>query len=238
MDKGAEKMPDRMTEIENYVLVGKVLDEHGAWIPIADKKTTEETFVAHLAAGKVLLGGRWVTIGEAKAAQQTSKSGSSNSDGSIVAAGSERLTDRNGVPIDFAPETAAIAGDLPLESDVEYPPETKKMLITPPELQRGDPGSGNDPVSNYAVETGLYTIDRGADETRPPERSSTAPVSGKPSDETKRMPVRPLWAAPPSTPSWETKSGGRAKRVLLIATIIGLLAAGGAVVAFVMFGAK
>ena len=63
------KMMSRISEIENYILKGLVLDEHGAWIPIADKKAVEEDFLAHLMAGQVLNEGRWVSIAEAKSAR-------------------------------------------------------------------------------------------------------------------------------------------------------------------------
>jgi hypothetical protein len=63
------KMMSRISEIENYILKGLVLDEHGAWIPIADKKAVEEDFLAHLMGGQVLHEGRWVSIAEAKSAR-------------------------------------------------------------------------------------------------------------------------------------------------------------------------
>lgn len=60
-------MMNRIAEIENHIMKGLVLDEHGNWITIADRKAVEDEFLEQLWAGRVLHEGRWVSIAEVKA---------------------------------------------------------------------------------------------------------------------------------------------------------------------------
>jgi hypothetical protein len=60
------KMMNRIAEMENCILKGLVLDEHGNWVTIDDRKAVEEDSLAHLSAGQVLFEGRWVTFTEVK----------------------------------------------------------------------------------------------------------------------------------------------------------------------------
>jgi len=66
------KMMNRISEIENCILKGLVLDEHGNWVTIADRKAVEEDSLAHLAAGQVLFEGRWVNFTEIKSSRTRS----------------------------------------------------------------------------------------------------------------------------------------------------------------------
>jgi hypothetical protein len=63
------KMMNRIAEMENSVLKGFVLDEHGKWVTIADRIAVEEDTVAHLSSGQVLFEGRWVNFPELKASR-------------------------------------------------------------------------------------------------------------------------------------------------------------------------
>jgi hypothetical protein len=66
MNQSFVKMMNRVAEVENHILKGLVLGEHGNWVPIADRKAVEEDFLAHISAGQVLYQGRWVTFAEVK----------------------------------------------------------------------------------------------------------------------------------------------------------------------------
>lgn len=66
MKKSFVKMMNMIAEMENCILKGMVLDEHGSWVPIADRKAVEEDTLAHLSNGQVLFEGRWVTFKEMK----------------------------------------------------------------------------------------------------------------------------------------------------------------------------
>ena len=66
MKQSFVKMMNRIAEMENCILKGLVLDEHGNWVSIADRKAVEEDSLAHLSAGQVLFEGRWVSFTEVK----------------------------------------------------------------------------------------------------------------------------------------------------------------------------
>lgn len=51
--------------IESLVYAGNVLDEHGNWVPIAEKVNKERQFLAHLEKGEVLVEGFWVHLSAA-----------------------------------------------------------------------------------------------------------------------------------------------------------------------------
>lgn len=57
---------DKKQEIMEKVVDGLVLDEHGKWIPIANKIKSEQEFLARLEAGEVLYEGEWIPISEIK----------------------------------------------------------------------------------------------------------------------------------------------------------------------------
>ena len=46
-------------KIEELVYSGKVIDDHGNWIPIAEKLRKEKIFLSHLERGEILLNGKW-----------------------------------------------------------------------------------------------------------------------------------------------------------------------------------
>lgn len=52
--------------ILNNIISGKVLDDHGAWVPIAAMLAKERDFLRHLQDGQVIVDERWVTIEEAR----------------------------------------------------------------------------------------------------------------------------------------------------------------------------
>jgi hypothetical protein len=69
MKQSFVKMMNRLAEMENCILKGLVLDEHGTWVTIADRKAVEEDTMAHLASGQVLFEGRWINFPELKASR-------------------------------------------------------------------------------------------------------------------------------------------------------------------------
>ena len=48
--------------IEELVYSGKVMDDRGNWIPIAQQLRKEKKFLGHLERGEVYIDGRWVTM--------------------------------------------------------------------------------------------------------------------------------------------------------------------------------
>jgi hypothetical protein len=261
MNQASAKTINRTTEIENYILEGRVLDEHGNWIPIADKKASEDAFVAHLSAGQVLHEGRWVPIAEAKAARSTSGSCAAGAREEVAAAAipfekspgaagdSLKLTDKNGVPIDYAPETANILMDPRAEEETTsgldstrsgfsdraepFAPETKSFLIVPP-TPLGNPFTA-DPVSDYAPETGLFILDGGDKAAQPAVNESPPPKKNShehsPEIETKAM---PRLSSPPSTPLFEHGVAHHKGKLLIIGAVVVALIGMAAIAAFVM----
>jgi hypothetical protein len=52
--------------IIEQVVQGCVLDDNGAWVPIADKTAAEREFRSHLEKGEVLKDERWVSLHDAR----------------------------------------------------------------------------------------------------------------------------------------------------------------------------
>lgn len=59
---------DMIDNIKTMVWNGKVLDDQGAWVPLAQRMEVEKKILDQLSAGKVLCEGRWVPIRQAKEA--------------------------------------------------------------------------------------------------------------------------------------------------------------------------
>ena len=51
-------------KIEDLVYAGMVIDDHGKWIPIAEKLKKEKKFLSHLERGEVLTNGKWISIAD------------------------------------------------------------------------------------------------------------------------------------------------------------------------------
>jgi hypothetical protein len=69
MKQSFVRMMNCIAEMENCLLRGLVLDEHGNWVSIAERKAVEADSLAHLSAGQVLFEGRWVTFTEVKSSR-------------------------------------------------------------------------------------------------------------------------------------------------------------------------
>ena len=154
---------------------------------IADKRASEEDFLVHLEAGRVLHIGQWVRFADAKTPPVAPVSASPD----------------NGYPpetvvVGFSPAAApgrpeAISREASEEEETsigQYPPETKAIQIQPP--VPGTEGANSDAVSSYTMETGLFVIDRSIEvaetqglesETKPAmavqSTGSTAPAGKK-----------------------------------------------------------
>jgi hypothetical protein len=221
------KMMTRISEIENYILKGLVLDEHGKWIPIADKKAVEEDFLAHLMAGQVLHEGRWVSIGEAKSAKAPTEIAMTDMEMPLIDtcdtdAQNPVEETRVGVPEKpFAP---------PAHSSVEFPPETKSIIIE--HLASSIAGSAVDPVSGYAPETGAFTLETSNDKTAAalPEDQSKAPETAGDGI------LSPTAASSllPTVTSWEQSARKRQRTILIYGTLGVILAGIGAIVILIV----
>ena len=51
-------------KIEDLVYSGKVIDDHGNWITIAEKLRKEKIFLSHLERGEILLNGKWTAMSD------------------------------------------------------------------------------------------------------------------------------------------------------------------------------
>ena len=252
MKNANSKMMDRIAEIENFVLGGFVLDDRGTWVSIADKKSSEEDFLAHLEAGRVLHNGRWVTLAEARTPAALPHAPAAHRVAPEETA-VHTVPPVTGAP-EYPPETALLnlspaanqgPPSLPgktteAEEAGLYAPETKSIQIEPsiPGTEQAD---GND-VSSYAMETGLFVIDRSsaADqslhsetqlsmEALSEEITATPPVGGSAGRNTKSMPV--FVAA--LIPTWE-KEESRHKKLGLIIGGIAVAAIGIAAIAIIV----
>ena len=56
--------------IKEYVYAGKVMDERGNWITLAEKLKKEKVFQKHLEQGEILYGGKWTHVSKIKLQQQ------------------------------------------------------------------------------------------------------------------------------------------------------------------------
>lgn len=55
-------LADTFSTLRSNVVAGRVLDEHGAWVPREELVSSRRTMRRRLAAGEVMLDGAWVTI--------------------------------------------------------------------------------------------------------------------------------------------------------------------------------
>lgn len=236
MKNANAKMMERIAEIENIVLGGFVLDDRGTWVSIADKKSSEEDFLVHLEAGRVLHNGRWVTFADAnKTAAPPANLVAEEETAShpLPAAGA---TDNA-----YPPETALLnlppaanqhPASLPAKTTGEegpdsglYAPETKSIQIQP-DMPLPEEANGDD-VSSYTMETGLFVVDR-SQSAKQPRQSETRPAIAAPSEDaptaspapvgkkTKSMPV----FIPASIPTWEKEESRQKKRGFIIGGIV------------------
>jgi hypothetical protein len=232
MNQSFVKMMNRIAEVENYILKGLVLDEHGQWIPIADKRAVEEDFLAHLSAGQVLHEGRWVSIAEAKAArtpteiatavveipggQETKEAATEAPATATVAAEGppEETRDILLTPPEeetrTAPAPPAPAGG-PVEG-VDYPPETKSILLQPAAI---------DPVSGFAPETGLFVVDQADGESPALQETDVVPAAAAAAV----APEKALSSVmPQGLSSWEKDAQKQRKQIIIAGSIIAGLA--------------
>jgi hypothetical protein len=228
------KMMSRISEIENYILKGLVLDDHGAWIPIADKKAVEEDFLAHLIAGQVLNEGRWVSIPEAKTSS----------------APTEIATIATEMPVSVqekkepAGATAAVTGmlsdetstdALPSQATFGFPPETKSIIIERTNAQPSNPLGAEqcDPQSGYAPETGAFVLEQ-SDET---EQGALVDGSKSLRDNLKESSNSSSSTASsllPTVTLWEQSTRKRHMQILIYGTIGVVIAGAAAIVVLVI----
>jgi hypothetical protein len=242
MQKSFVTMMNTISEIENHILKGLVIDEHGQWIPIADKKAVEEDFLAHLAAGQVLHEGRWVSLAEAKSAKAPTEIATTvlemplnESRVNGAAGGGPALVVVSAVPEDLAEvqdereETHASTSLYPKSpqghENIGFPPETKTILFDPP-TDMAPTNSTGDPVdllSGYAPETGAFVLEH---------TDGNAPA--EPGDETAMVDRTTTSILLPTVSSWEQSARKRRLQVLVFGGI-GVAVAGIAAIAILVF---
>jgi hypothetical protein len=205
MENANSKMMGRIAEIENRVLGGLVLDDYGDWVSIADKKASEEDFLAHLEAGRVLHDGQWRNFADAKATPVVAPAvipvDYLKSEKNVLNRPSART-------VQNAAKDDETAFHRHRAEDGEFPPETKMSRIQPPtEMEETDSGD----VSNFALETGIFVVERSYEAAPTPE-----PPQAATERKTKSIPA----FVPRSVPTWEKEEPGNKKRPLIIGGII------------------
>jgi hypothetical protein len=247
------KMMSRISEIENYILKGLVLDEHGAWIPIADKKAVEEDFLAHLMAGQVLHEGRWVSIAEAKSArapteiatlemplQETREKPAAHNEQHVPS-----------FPTTFIPEHATTPENLIEETQInlpplqallssgseglEFPPETKTIYFDRSPESDSDTQAPTplDPLSGFAPETGAFVFEQPGEngQTKQDDGSESLYEIQKESSLSNSSTTSLLL---PAVASWEQSARKRHLRILVFGSI-GVALAGAAAIFILVF---
>lgn len=237
MNQPYVKMLNRIADIENAVLKGLVLDEHGAWIPIADKKAMEEDFCAHLEAGEVLHEGRWISIEEAKRAGSRPEAPQAIAvielkqeppPAPAVGGTGEQQTDAspgeetNLVTEPYAPDPAS-----PFREDSEYAPETRTIPVMQPPAAFEKAPIPVEPVSEYAPETGLFAPEKTAPSDSP-ARDRGAAASAELYADSPAPTEKSTTVLLPSISSWELDTTARRKKILIIGIAAAVLAGIGA----------
>lgn len=227
------KMMSRISEIENYILKGLVLDEHGAWIPIADKKAVEEDFLAHLMAGQVLNEGRWVSIAEAKSARAPTEIATMSTEMPLPA---PEKKDPSETP-DAGPEIPGGSNGaevLSTQENAEFPPETKTIFINRPPDQASDPlvATHVDPLSGYAPETGAFVFEQ-PDETAQAKQDDGSESLHDLQNETPFSNRSTTSLLLPTVDSWEQSARKRHMQILVFGSI-GVILAGAAAIAILV----
>jgi len=222
------KMMSRISEIENYILKGLVLDDHGAWIPIADKKAVEEDFLAHLIAGQVLNEGRWVSIPEAK---------SSSAPTEIATISTEKTLptqEKSEPPRSLTAENSR-GNDGSDQTTIGYPPETKSITIEQRTVRSPNPPNEEqcDPLSGFAPETGAFVLEQSdevaqeglADESTPVDENPRVAPNSSSSTASSLLPTVTLW---------EQSTRKRHLQILIYGTVGVVIAGTAAIVVLVI----
>ena len=200
MKQSFVKMMNRISEIENCILKGLVLDEHGNWVTISDRKAVEEDSLAHLAAGQVLFEGRWVNFTEVKLSRTRSIE-KPPLIGGIAAA----IRRKKKVIVETPAAPAAPSSPGKKAEPVPAPPETAIIVQSPPpeeETRMVQPSSVKTPVPRgeapaFPPETTIIDQPTSRQETLPPPERAAGEEEFAP--ETKIILFKPPpEAAPPA----------------------------------------
>ena len=119
------------TSVESSVYAGNVLDEHGNWVPIAEKVNKERQFLAHLEKGEVLIEGFWVHLSAAGTIQANKPVVSLDkhlSDAIKVDKIDSDSAETSDETIDIPTEQIAVyINKKPDPSESDFPPETAEI---------------------------------------------------------------------------------------------------------------
>lgn len=241
MQNSFVKMMSTISEIENHILKGLVLDEHGQWIPIADKKAVEEDFLAHLTAGQVLHEGRWVSIGEAKSAKAPTEIATTALEMPLTGTGENESRPVQPAPAAPTPvnpynETSSgtplPAADPSSRESMEFAPETKTIVFdVPPAAPSGPQATpAFDPDSGYAPETGAFVVESAEDQK--PAGKEPAPLAD---DDVLSYTDRTTTSILlPTVTSWEQSARKRQRTILVYGTLGVALVGIGAIVLLIV----
>jgi hypothetical protein len=228
------KMMSRISEIENYILKGLVLDEHGAWIPIADKKAVEEDFLAHLMAGQVLNEGRWVSIAEAKSARAPTEIATLATEKPLPALDKKEPIESTATPAEI-PVDSNCADVSSAQENIGFPPETKSIFFDARTGQSSNPlvASQYDPLSGFAPETGAFAFEQPAEiaQAKQDEGSETSLDIQKETSVSNSSTTALLL---PSVASWEQSARKRHLQILVFGSIAVVVAGAAAIIILVV----
>ncbi|MBN1306902.1 MAG: hypothetical protein JXA18_03230 [Chitinispirillaceae bacterium] len=123
-----------MKHIEELVYKGMVLDEHGGWIPLAEKLHKEKEFLRHLERGEILVNGLWTEM-----TFLSKGTGNPEETRHILLDPSAAVTEETVLSHCAIPEeTVSVSTETldnesaegaPVESESDYAPETKMFSI-------------------------------------------------------------------------------------------------------------
>jgi hypothetical protein len=193
MAQSIVKMMNRLAEMENCILKGLVLDEHGSWISIADRKSVEEDTLAHLSSGQVLFEGRWVNFQELKASRMrgvqtppsfpgrfVSRKKTGDAEAPAAAHPGITIIVQSGTPTPAVPVTAPAAAAVAAGFTAGSAPDTSLITLMPPEPEKITKGRKKKPLpvpenKPAAPDTSLIIMPvEPARETPLPEKKETA----------------------------------------------------------------
>ncbi len=145
-------MKSPIKKIEELVCKGMVLDEHGKWIPIAEKIRKEKEFLNHLEKGEILQNGLWVKMsdiaGRTKGAEMTNH---------ISTYDQTAVADKEAVEMEsLVPEETR-----QISFETELPEETVSLSIETLSDVSPDASPSVETTDDFPPETKIFSVEKG-----------------------------------------------------------------------------
>jgi len=126
-------------KIRELVYSGNVLDEHGNWIPLAEKINRERTFLSHLEQGEVLIDGLWTRVADALQPKSATQPQIDEAFPSAAEISPRDCASEETISISSDALESISAAPGSRKNDVDFPPETQMFSLVFPDSAATNP---------------------------------------------------------------------------------------------------